>query len=141
MKNLWEDENQVSGPGTPFPGDKAAFDKVWLKIETRLEKRKKTFWESLTWKPLSHPVGWVALAACLCVTLSGAIYQSRQADNNDLVSYVLSLSEPTVDEGRDSSGMVEPVLLTEPSTAGADILLTDENHSDLLPEDETPSAL
>ncbi len=128
MPNTWKDE-QISRElkkMSQTPAEDALFARVLFKIETRLENRKKHFWNSITWKPWAHPGGWAALAACLCVSVTGAFYHQNQVDNNDLDSYLIFISNPTVNTTSDSDGIKMPILLTEEiPTQSTDILLSD----------------
>lgn len=128
MPNTWRDEqisHELKKMGQASV-ENALFEKVLFKIETRLENRKKHFWNSITWKPWAHPGGWMALAACLCVSVTGAFYHQNQLDNNDLDSYLIAISNPTVNTTPDPDGIKIPILLTEELPAqSTDILLSE----------------
>lgn len=128
MSNTWEDKqisHELKKMGQAST-ENSLFERVLFKIETRLENRKKHFWNSITWKPWAHPGGWAALAACLCVSVTGALYHQNQVDNNDLDSYLITISNPTANTIPDPDGIKVPILLTEElTTQGPDILLSD----------------
>jgi hypothetical protein len=115
---------------------KETFERNWFKLEHELKKRDKYFWKHIVWKPWDHPGGWVTLVACLCLTISGFRYQWIQEDNNDLASYLLTVSNFATYLNRDNGGVAVPILLTEPSNTLGDILLSDEDHTDVLSGDE-----
>src|ERR1700677_887622 len=128
MANTWKDE-QIShelkkmGQGST---ENAVFERAMFRIETCLENRKKHFWNSITWRPWAHPGAWVAFAACLCLTVTGAFYHQNQADNADFDSYMITISNPTANVTHETDGIVEPILLSEETPAvSTDILLSD----------------
>ena len=128
MPNAWKDEQisrELKKMGQAST-ENALFERVLFKIETRLENRKKHFWDSVTWKPWAHPGGWAALAVCLCVSVTGALYHQNQVDNNDLDSYLITISDPTTNATPEPDGIKVPILLTEELPAqSTDILLSD----------------
>ena len=132
MKNLLEEEhlNRLLRNGSLATAENADFEKVWLRIEGRLTSRKKYFWNSLVWNPRAHPGSWAAMVACLCVLLTGFQYQRTQADNRDLASYLISISNPTANITREPDGINVTALLDEPSAAATDVLLSDEDRSE-----------
>lgn len=135
MQNIWNDGQirKKLSEKNQGAGEEVVFDKVWRKVEDRLVSRKEPFRGPVLWKPWAHPGGWVAVAACLCVTLGGFQYQRNQADKNDLASCLITLSDPAAYEIRDAGELNVPVLLAEPSTPITDIFLSDEDHPDSQP--------
>ncbi len=128
MRNPLDEKhiNRLLRNGRLVTADNGDFEKVWFKIEDRLNDRKKHFWNTWAWKPQAHPGSWAAMAACLCVILTGFQYQLQQADNRDLDSYLISISEPTTNLTREPDGINVTSLLDEPLTSASDVLLTDE---------------
>jgi hypothetical protein len=113
--------------------ENALFDRVLFRIETRLESRKKHFWNSITWKPWAHPGSWMAIAACFCVTVTGALYHLKQTENADLDTYMINLSNPTANVNQEMDGIKVPILLSdEPHAETTNILLSDEDRSEIL---------
>jgi negative regulator of sigma E activity len=134
MRKRWKEKeiNQAFKKMITQPTETPAFDKTWFKIEKRLNKRKKHFL-NFTWKPWAHPVGWVAVAACCSVSLTTVLYQQKQADNADLDSYMITISNPMANVNHEMDGIKVPILLTdEPHGETTNILLSDEDHSDIL---------
>jgi hypothetical protein len=135
MRSTWKNE-QISRElkkMDPPSAENLLFDRVFFKIENRIEKRQKHFWSSLAWKPWAHAGGWMALAACFCVTITGVLYQQNKADNADMDSYMFTISNPTANVSQDMDGIKVPILLTdEPHAETTNILLSDEDHSDIL---------
>lgn len=128
MPDTWNDEqisHELKKMGQASV-ENALFERTLFKIETRLESRKRHFWNSIIWKPWAHPGGWAALAVCLCVSATSAFYHQNQVDNNDLDSYLITISNPTANTSPDLDGIKVPILLTEElSTQNTDILLSD----------------
>ncbi len=113
-----------------------AFTRAWLKVEDRLSDSKKHTRSSITWRPWAHPGGWILLAACLCVTLTGVHYQQSQADNRDLASYLETISKPVVDSAHDDDVVNVTLLLTGPSAEITDNTSSDEDQVNVLQGDE-----
>jgi len=135
MRKTWKDE-QISRELKKMgrvSAETALFDRVMFKIEDRIEKRQKHFWNSTTWRPWAHVGGWMAFATCFCVALTGVLYHQNKADNADMDSYMFAISNPTVSETHEMDGIKVPFLLTdEPHAETTNILLSDEDHSDIL---------
>jgi hypothetical protein len=93
-------------------------DQTWFKIEEKLSSRKNRFWNRIVWKPWSHPIRWVMIPACLCLVVTGAAYHSSLVDQSDMDSYLISISNPTENIGKDLGVVNVSVLLGEsPSSA------------------------
>jgi hypothetical protein len=138
MKSLWKDENitEALKEMAKAAPEEVVFDRVWFKIEDRLAAPKKRFWNHIIWRPWGHPVRWVAAAACFCLTLTGTFYHLDTNDKNDMVSYMMSVSNAGANVTRDSGLVNVSVLLSEPSTSTAGLLTNDDDHSDVLAGDE-----
>jgi hypothetical protein len=119
--------------GRPTDVGHGDLDKVWFKIEDRLRGRKKHFWNLLVWKPKAHPGSWAAMAACLCLVLMGFQYQRHQADTQDLASYLITISEPTVNLTSEADGFNVTSLLDDNPTPASDVFLSDEPPSTIQP--------
>jgi hypothetical protein len=135
MEKTWKDEqiSQELKKMGQVSTENALFDRVMFQIENRIEKRQKHFWNSITWRPWAHAGGWMAFAACFCVTVTGVLYQQNKADNADMDSYMFTISNPTVSEVHETDGIKVPFLLTdEPHAETTNILLSDEDRSDIL---------
>ena len=137
MNSGWNDENITKVlkdlPRIPEGGFEA--DRVWLKLENRIQERGKPRWGLGTWRPWGHPVRWVAAAACLFLAFTGVLTHQRSAEREDMASYLLSVSNPT--EGLEKGlGVVQSSeLLTAPVVVSADWIF-DENESDSLAADD-----
>ncbi len=116
------------------PVDAASYDRVWFKIEERLEKRQKPFWSSFVWRPWSHPIRWVAASALLIVAFTGTLYRMDSAENADLATYLINVSNTPESVTRDPGLIKVSVLLSEPSGLVPD--MTVDNHVDPLADDE-----
>ena len=138
MKSLWKDENITKAlkKMAKAAPEEMVFNRVWFKIEDRLTVPKRHFWSRIVWRPWSHPVRWVAMAACLCVGFTGTFYHLDTNDKNDMVSYMMSVSNAGANVTRDSGLVNVSVLLSEPSTSTAGLLTNDDDHSDVLAGDE-----
>jgi hypothetical protein len=116
--------------------EEAVFDRVWYKLEDRINSKSEHFWHHLIWKPWGHPVRWVA-AACLCLGLTGVLYNvNSNANDKDAASFIMSVSNPTANVTHDLGMVNVSVLLSGPSTNGVELLKTDDEHSDILAGDE-----
>lgn len=138
MRNIWK-AKQISkemGKLSGFAPKNEVFDRVWFKLENRLADRKKHFWGSIVWKPWARPGGRVLLAACLCLALTGVHYQQNQADNKDLASYLMALSNPVLDSTHDDNFVKLSRLLTGPSAEITDNPSSDEDQVNVLQGDE-----
>ena len=111
-------------------------DRVWARLEGRIAERKKHFWGSHVWKPWAHPGGWVLLAACLCVAFTGVTYQRNQAENDDLASYLMAISNPDGYLAHDDDLVNVTLLLSEPSGGITEIPSPEEDHLNVLRGDE-----
>jgi hypothetical protein len=135
MGNSWKDE-QISRElkkMEQLSAENLLFERVFFKIENRIENRQKHFWSSITWRPWAHVGGWMAFAACFCLTVTGVLYQQNKADNADMDTYMFTISNPTVNVNHEMDGIKVPFLLTdEPHAETTNILLSDEDHSDIL---------
>lgn len=77
------------------------------------------------------------MAACLCAAFTGVSYERDQADNNEIASYLLSISNPGVYLAHDDNVVNVSKLLTEPSSPVITaILSSDEEQVNVLPGDE-----
>jgi hypothetical protein len=105
--------------------ESADFEKAWLKIEDRLQGRKRHFWTTLVWKPWA-PGNWAVMALGLCVAVIGLQIHLNRAENTELDSYLADISNPTANIASDSDESIAPALLTEASTRSSDVLLADD---------------
>jgi hypothetical protein len=116
--------------------EEAVFERVWYKLEDRIQSRTNHFWQHVIWKPWGHPVRWVA-AACLCLTLSSTLYiQNMNKENKDMAEYLMSISNPAANVTRDLGVVNVSVLLSGPSANGLELMKADDEHSNILPGDE-----
>ncbi len=124
MRRIWKDEDITKALKNmaKTSTEEAVFERAWFKIEDKLTARKKHVWDHFVWRPLGHPVRWVALAACLCLSLTGIFYYQNSVEQTEMASYLISVSNPTANVTREQLGFVKvPVLLTEPSVSVPDI--------------------
>jgi hypothetical protein len=138
MKRIWKDQDitkaiKQMAKATP---DEMALERAWIKLEDRINSRQKHFWQLFVWKPLSHPVRWVA-AACLCLGFTGLLYnQVSITDNEDMASFMVNVSRPASNVSRDLGVVKVPTLLSAPSGAAAGILKVSEDRPDILSGDD-----
>lgn len=110
----------------------AIFERSWMKIEERLAVRQpKT---RLVWRPWGHPVRWVAMAACLCLVVTGYVYKGNLDDNNEIASHLMNVSNPTASMTWDQNFIKVSVLLTDTTSVAPD--MSDEVKVDTLASDE-----
>lgn len=117
--------------------EEVVFQRVWFKLEEKIASREKPR-RQVIWRPWGHPAGWVA-AACLFLVFTGALYhQSLVLDNEDMVDYMMSISNSTSSDNvtRDLGLVNVSVLLSGPSVSNAELLKADDEHSDILAGDE-----
>jgi hypothetical protein len=136
MKRIWTDENITKAlkKMAKAKPDETTFDRSWFKIEDRLAAPKKGFWGHIVWRPWAHQVRWVAMAACLCVTLAGNYYHQVEVEKSEVASYLIHISNPIEAINRDQNVVKVSTLLSEPSSAAPD--MSDEVHIDSLASDE-----
>jgi hypothetical protein len=113
---------------------KTSFDKTWVKIDEKLSARKNHFWNHIIWKPWNHPIRWVMVTACLCVASTGLVYHANSVDQSDMDSYLISISNPTENIGKDLGVANVSVLLSEPSSSVSEVKVDD--HLDSIAADE-----
>jgi hypothetical protein len=109
-------------------------DQTWFKIEEKLSARKKHFWNQIVWRPWNHPIRWVMVPACLFIAVTGAAYHSNLADQADMDSYLISISNPTENIGKDLGVVNESVLLGESSSQASEAKVDD--HLDSIAADD-----
>jgi len=139
MKTIWNDEDitRVLKESAQTRPDEAVFERAWFKIEDRLTASKRHFWSHIVWKPWSHPVRWVAMAACLCLVLTGTISHFNtigEMENVEMGSYLMNISNPIDAISNDQNVVKVSTLLSEPSSAAPD--MSDEVKIDSLASDE-----
>ena len=138
MKRNWKEQDitkaiKQMAKATP---DELVFERAWLKLEDRINARQKHFWQTFVWKPWGHPVRWVA-AACLCLGFTGLLYnQASNRENEDMASYMMSVSHSTSNVNHDLGLVKVPVLLSGPSNTAAGLLKNNDDHPDILSGDE-----
>ena len=109
------------------------FERTWFKIEEKIASRGKHFWSEIIWRPLGHPVRWVAAMACLAVAFTGFLYNRSIVDQQEMASYVISVSSP--ENITKDLGMVKvSKLLSDPSSGMANLF--EDVHIDPAPEDQ-----
>jgi hypothetical protein len=133
MKTQWNDETitkalRKMAKAQPHP---AVFEKTWTRIEDRLSTPRKGH---LVWKPWNHSVRWIAVAACLCLVLTGVLYHQGGAEDEKMASYIMKVSNTTSDMTRDQNMVKVSTLLSEPASPAPE--MTDEVHIDALSSDE-----
>ena len=136
MKREWQDEDISKALKNLSRTDPApsVYNHAWFKIEDRVAQRRRPFLQSIVWKPWSHPIRWVAAAACLFVAFSGLLYDGNSVDQTELGGYLINISN-TPESVTSDPGLVHvSVLLSEPSSSLPD--MTVENHADPLAADE-----
>jgi hypothetical protein len=138
MKRTWNDKNisKALQKLSAADRDENPFDRAWFKIEDRLAAPKRDPRNRLVWRPWAHPVRWVALAACLCVTFTGIQYRQVEAEKNEVASYLITISDPMGAINRDQDFVKVSTLLSEPSTAMTGIPSSNDDHSDAPSGDE-----
>jgi hypothetical protein len=126
MGHIWKDEDITKAlRKAAHAGPAEAYDRVWFKIEDKLASRGSRAWSHLTWKPWGHPVRWVALAACLCVSVSGVFYHKNSVEQSEIASYVITVADPTANVSQDAGMMRVSTLLSEPSSNDTDMKIDD----------------
>ncbi len=109
------------------------FERTWFKIEEKIASRGKHFWSEIIWRPWGHPVRWVAAMACLAVAFTGFLYNRSIVDQQEMASYVISVSSP--ENITKDLGMVKvSKLLSDPSSGMANLF--EDVHIDPAPEDQ-----
>ncbi len=114
---------------TPEP---VVFDRVWYKLEDRIQSRTRP--QHIVWKPWGHPVRWVALAACLCVAVTGVLVQQQANENNEVASYLVNVSNPMATISHDQNIVKVSALLSDSPSSVPE--MSDEVHIDSLATDE-----
>src|SRR5690348_4564586 len=89
----------------------AVIERAWYKLEDRINSRTLPFWKNIIWKPWGHPVRWVALAACFCVAVTGALYQQQVVEKNEIASFLVNVSNPMETISRDQNIVKVSALL------------------------------
>ena len=109
------------------------FERTWFKIEEKIASSGKHFWSEIIWRPWGHPVRWVAAMACLAVAFTGFLYNRSIVDQQEMASYVISVSSP--ENITKDLGMVKvSKLLSDPSSGMANLF--EDVHIDPAPEDQ-----
>src|SRR5579863_1996384 len=141
MKKVWkvEDITKALKKMGKTPVDGMTYDRVWFKVEERLEKRERGFLGHIVWRPWSHPIRWVAAAACSLIIFTGVTYNNYRLDQADLASYVETVSDPTANITKDLGIVHVSSLITEgPSPAVHEAFFSEGDHMDSLSNDELP---
>lgn len=126
MGHIWKDEEITKTlRKSANVGSKEVYDRVWSRIEGKLALRGERVGNHLTWKPWGHPVRWVALAACLCISVSGVFYHENSVEQSEIASYVIAVSDPTANVSQDAGLVKVSALLSEPSSNDADMKMDD----------------
>lgn len=136
MKKILKTQNierALAKMGKTAP-DEAVFDRAWYKIEDRINARTKHVWQHIVWKPLVHPVRWVALAACFCAVVTGTLYQQDRTENNEVASFLINVSNPMATITRDQNIVKVSALLSDSGPSVPD--MSDDVHIDSLATDE-----
>jgi hypothetical protein len=131
MKSQWNDQNleQVLRSLKESEKDTQASERVWARIETRLADRKSSWLSHKVWRPMGHPIRWVVAASFLFVAFGGVLYQHQLGEQADMNAYLLNISNPTENIGKDSGYVkVSSIISEAPSQEGVGILIGDEDH-------------
>jgi len=109
MKPTWTDqdiEKALRGMRGERPRDPNWADRVWTRIEVRLEPREGGI---ASWfRP--KPVRWAVVAACLMLGFVLNV-QHRSSEERDLGAYVADLCQ--ANSIPDEAEITEPILLTD----------------------------
>ena len=116
------------------PVDGMAYDRVWFKVEERLEKREKGFLNNIVWRPWGHPIRWVAAVACLMLAFSGFLTHVDIGEKNDMANYLINVSNTPENVTQDPGIVKVSILLSEPSSSAPNMSV--DNHADPLSADE-----
>jgi hypothetical protein len=138
MRRVWKDEDitKILKKMDKTPVDRSVYDRVWFKVEERIERRNRSFLNNIVWRPWIHPIRWVAAAACLVVTFTSVLYHQNALDQADLASYVETVSNPTANVTNDIGIVhVSSLISGAPSSPLQEALFFDES-SDSLSNDE-----
>ena len=126
MGQVWKDEDITKAlHKSAGAGSKEVYDRAWSRIEGKLALRSGHVGSHLTWKPWGHPVRWVALAACLCVSVTGVFYHKNSVEQSEIASYVITVSDPTANVSQDAGLVKVSALFSEPSSNDADMKMDD----------------
>ncbi len=139
MRKILKDEDitKILKKMGKIPVDGITYDRVWFKLEERLEKREKSFLDNVVWRPWGHPIRWVAAAACLLVTFTGVLYNQKIVEQADLAAYVETVSNPTANVTKDLGIVHVSALITEgPSPSVHEAFFSEGDHTDSLLNDE-----
>lgn len=118
----------LRGPDGPPAGD-VTYERVWARIEDRLEGRRKRW----VWRPWNHPVRWVAAALFLAAGWGGITEHRRSVERAEIASYLMTIADPAGDILEDPGILQISALLSETSPVpGRDALLTEEEPEDLM---------
>src|SRR5579859_6287629 len=118
MKNWKEqDINKALRKMAKAPPEPEFFERVWFKLEEKITSRQQPFWGSIVWKPWGHPVRWVAAMACLTLAFTGFLYNRSIVDQQEMASYVITVSNPTENLTKDLGVVKVSKLLSEPSVS------------------------
>ena len=109
------------------------FERSWFKIEEKINSRGQGLFGSIVWRPWGHPVRLVAVMTCLVIT--GFLYDRHVTDQQEMGSYVLSISDPAENITKDMGMVKVSKLLSEPSSSAVADLFEDF-HVDPAPEDQ-----
>jgi len=142
MKTKWEDQDiskalkDLAKVGQNGPW----VDHVWNKIEDHIVESKRSFLDHKIWRPWGHPVRWVVAASFLFIAFSGVFYHMNQQDSMDkadMVSYLINVSEPTANIGKETNFIKVSPLISEASPTDRDVqLIADDDHSDTFSADD-----
>jgi len=108
-------------------------ERAWDKIEARLRARQnRNFWQSLN--PWGRPYRMALVATSFCAVMVGVFAYQQSADQTDLASYLLNVSDPRVNVPEDSGMVKTSVLLSSEGTASVGtvkvpVILGDDNQA------------
>lgn len=139
MKNEWNDQDlaRVLKNLKESETDSQVADRVWARIESRLAERASSWLDHKVWKPMGHPIRWVVAASFLFVAFGGVFYQHQMGDQADMNAYLLNISNPTENIAKDPGYVkVSSIISEAPNQEGAGILIGDEEHTGVQPNED-----
>ena len=139
MNSEWKDQDleRVLRNLNKTEKDSQVSDRVWARIETRLAERTSSWLGHKVWRPMGHPIRWVVAACFLFVAFGGVLYVNRGGDQADMNAYLLNISNPTENIAKDPGYVkVSSIISEAPNQEGAGILIGDEEHSGVQPNED-----
>ncbi|MGH7739429.1 MAG: hypothetical protein ACREL1_04710 [bacterium] len=114
MSTKWTDEKitEALKAAARDPNVLPWADRVWDRIETRLSRRhQEGFWKrAWVWV---RPYRAALVAACFCALVAGTVTYQHSADQVELGSYLLNVSDPRVEVPENLGVVPTSVLLSE----------------------------